>query len=121
MNGISGLNLATGALDVFSGGIQTSAHNIANVSTEGFQPLRADYATGPGGQGVRMDAIRKDSSGLEANEMRELSDNNIKRPSGTELAKEFTLMIRNEHAFAANVKVIETLDANLGTLLDATT
>lgn len=44
-------------MNTHSWGMAVASHNVANVSTAGFEPQRAVYATGPAGQGVRLDAV----------------------------------------------------------------
>ena len=58
MSGINtSMQLGASAMNTHSWGMAVSAHNVANVSTPGFEPQRAVYATGPEGQGVRLDAV----------------------------------------------------------------
>lgn len=51
------MTLAAGALKAQSQGLAVTAHNVANVSTGGFRPRHAAYATGPEGFGVRLNAV----------------------------------------------------------------
>ena len=62
MSGITGsMNLGASAMNAHSWGMAVTAHNVANVNTAGFAPQHAVYATGPGGRGVRLDAVLQDS------------------------------------------------------------
>lgn len=50
------LDIAASALNVFGVDMQVAAHNIANMSTAGFQPQRATHADRPNG-GVMLETI----------------------------------------------------------------
>lgn len=131
MNGIAGIReslyLASSALQTHTTEIHVSAHNIANVSTDGFEPWRTLTATGPQGKGVRIDALVRDGEPLGRQDSQDvIKDKNLartsetdgSRPSGTDIAREFALMIDSHHAFDANASVIRTADEMLGTLLN---
>lgn len=125
MDGINdSLHIATGALRTLSTGIAVSAHNVANISTAGFEPQRALYATGSGGRGVEVDAVLRDSMSLGGKAIQEnadqYGDNEIHgfEPSGTDIAKEFALMIDTGHAFAANAQTVRTAEEMAGTISD---
>lgn len=109
MNGISGMSLAAGSLATHSVGMQVAAHNVANVSTDGFQPQTATYATGPNGQGVALESVRKQEPALGSQNL---------QASGTELAKEMPHMIATQRGFEANVAVIRASDEMTGSLLN---
>lgn len=51
------LDIAASALNVFGVDMQVAAHNIANVSTAGFQPQRATHADRPDGGGVMLESV----------------------------------------------------------------
>ena len=114
------------AMNAFSTGMQAIAHNIANVSTAGFEPLSARYATGADGKGMAVGSVRGaeqfpvagqegDSSSLTA--MGGLPPE-VFAPSGTDVAREFATMISTEHAFAANAATGRVWDEMLGAVLD---
>lgn len=101
-------NLVTaGTLQALGTGVQIIAHNIANVSTPKFEPLRTDYLSNSG-YGVHAAIIpeRSAHTGL------------CDKESGTDLATEFVRLIEHEHAFKANAKVITGADEMMGTLLN---
>lgn len=138
MDGISGsggissaLYLGAGAMQAHSWGMAVSAHNVANVSTDGFTPQRALFATGPGGRGVTLDTVLREpplggavsaqdrpgaASGADA-DMAGLPPEAM-RPSGTELAKEMPRMIVTQRTYEANAQTVRTADDMLGTLLN---
>lgn len=107
------MRLASAGMRVHTAGIRTAAHNIANVSTDGFTPRRAVYATGPDGVGVDLQTIRKVGPGLEE------PPSASPRPSGVELAEEIPHMISSERGFQANAAAIRSADEMAGYLLDA--
>lgn len=142
MNGISAItssmHLAAGSMDVHSIGMQVSAHNVANVSTEGFAPQRAAYVTGPVGMGVELESVRKqDASGAAGlpPQNDEQDDLNVRDrvdlsseasmysgflpQSGTEIAKEMPQMILTERGFQANAATIRAADDMLGSLINS--
>lgn len=138
MDGISGsggissaLYLGAGAMQAHSWGMAVSAHNVANVSTDGFTPQRALFATGPGGRGVTLDTVLREPplggavsaqdrpgavSGGDAH-VAGLPPEAL-RPSGTELAKEMPRMIVTQRTYEANAQTVRTADDMLGTLLN---
>jgi flagellar basal-body rod protein FlgC len=125
----SSLAVAAGAMTAQSWGLAVTAHNVANVSTAGFQPGRAAYATGPAGFGARLSAVvpAADAARPEAaNGASAVSPAQavydvttiVGAPSGTDLGTASVEMIATQHAYEANAQVVRTADAMLGTLLD---
>ena len=130
MSGITGsMNLGASAMNAHSWGMAVTAHNVANVNTAGFAPQHAGYATGPGGRGVRLDAVLQDS-GVAGRLPAEVRNNpavsaapasvesDFVNPGGTDLGREMTQMISTQRTYEANAQVVRTGDAMLGTLLD---
>ena len=116
-------------MNTHSWGMAVTAHNVANVSTAGFEPQRAAFATGPSGQGVRLDAILQGSgtAGLSggatsaANAVFDVTSGlplEAAAPSRTNLTREMAVMTSTQHAYEANAQVVRTSDAMLGTMLD---
>ncbi len=136
MSGINtSMQLGASAMNTHSWGMAVAAHNVANVSTAGFEPQRPVYATGPAGQGVRLDAVLQGNSpfgttatggtsGTPYNAAQAVYDVTAglpleaTKPSGTSLAREMVSMISTQHAYKANATTVHTSDAMLGTLLD---
>ena len=133
MSGINtSMQLGASAMNTHSWGMAVSAHNVANVSTAGFEPQRAVYATGPAGQGVRLDAVLQGNGpagspgtgGTAFSAAQAVYDVTAglpleaTSPSGTNLAREMVSMISTQHAYTANAATVRTGDAMLGTLLD---
>eukprot|EP01034_Spumella_vulgaris_P039494 gene39494-48801_t len=84
--GASGLNANQQALGV-------AAHNVANASTQGYQPRQAQFHESRPGAGL--------STG-----------------SGTNLATEITNSLVYKAGFELNAKVIQAADERIGTLIN---
>lgn len=113
----SSLYLGAHAMTVHSTGMRVAAHNVANVSTDDFIPQQALYATGPGGIGVDLDAVRKIGPSLGGLAESPPACANGRKPSGTELAVEFPDMIVAQRAYEANAAVVRASDGMYDTLL----
>ncbi len=137
MDGVSGsggissaLYMGAGAMQAHSWGMAVSAHNVANVSTDGFTPQRALFATGPGGRGVTLDTVLREPplGGAVSAPDRPGASGDVSaaaglppeamRPSGTELAKEMPRMIVTQRTYESNAQTVRTADDMLGTLLN---
>jgi flagellar hook protein FlgE len=98
-SGVTGLNAAERALG-------NSAHAIANIGTQGFQPSRADFQeNAPAGTGVSISFQAQQLLAVDA-------------PSATNLATETTNSLIYKAQFDLSAKVIQAADQNLGTLID---
>ncbi len=137
MDGVSGsggissaLYMGAGAMQAHSWGMAVSAHNVANVSTDGFTPQRALFATGPGGRGVTLDTVLREPplGGAVSAPDRPGASGDVSaaaglppeamRPSGTELAKEMPRMIITQRTYESKAQTVRTADDMLGTLLN---
>jgi flagellar hook protein FlgE len=98
-SGVTGLNAAERALG-------NSAHAIANIGTQGFQPTQAKLTeNAPAGSGV--------SISLQAQQLLQVDG-----PSATNLATETTNSMVYKAQFDLSAKVVQAADQNLGTLID---
>lgn len=95
-SGLSGMRAAQQRLD-------TSAHNIANLQTPGFQRQIAGRTaqTGPGG----VNTEQRQAPQASADGFAHLADDMVEQRMSL-------------YSFAANLKTVETEDKMLGTLLD---
>jgi flagellar hook protein FlgE len=82
--------------------LNTSAHNVANVNTDGFIP---------------SDTRMSDTGSSVVATNRKADDNGSAR-SQTDLTKEIPNQIIAQDAVAVNVSAIKTQDEMFGTLLD---
>lgn len=96
---VSGLHAARTLLDV-------SAHNIANVSTPGFRPQRAE-----------LRAIEP-RNGVEATVTQAPETPTAPGLSGTDLTTEIVNTIVATHTYAANARTLNTLLQRDRALLD---
>jgi flagellar hook protein FlgE len=98
-SGVTGLNDAERALG-------NSAHAIANIGTQGFQPSQAVFSeNAPAGTGVSISTRGRELLQVDA-------------PSATNLATETTNSLVYKAQFDLSAKVIQAADQNLGTLID---
>jgi len=82
--------------------LDTGAHNVANAQTPGFQRHSVTQTTRPGLDGVDAQAARGAASGGDVSHLaNDLVDGRV-----------------SLYSFAANLRVVETEDRMLGTLLD---
>lgn len=94
--GLSGLRAAQTQLD-------TTAHNLANAQTPGFQRQRVQQTAVPDAGGVQTQVLRENGDPAA--------------PLG-HLAEDLVAEHQALYSFAANLKTIETEDRMLGSLLD---
>jgi len=138
--------ISVSALDAFATGMQAIAHNLANISTEGFQPQAVYYSSLPPYMGVQVGDITgpgRDSRSMRPPEPEILTapvpdqqlgqlppppDNLTSflppewmNPSQTSLEREMVNMIIVQRAYEANVVPIRTWDEMTGTLVNLTT
>lgn len=124
MNGLSGINssldIASRALATHSVSAQVAAHNIANISTTGFLPQRATFATGSNGTGVELESVRKQDLPLGRRSPGEDGNGFLAatNASGTNLAEEMPRLIATQRGFEANAATIRAADEMLGSLLN---
>lgn len=109
------MNVNASALSALSTAAAVSANNVANVNTEGFQASHAELASGPGGQGVRVASIRRDTSPgpIVSDPVRgrvELSNVN--------LATEMVDMTLTQRAYQANAKAVSVSESLQGHLIN---
>ena len=93
-----GLTAGLSAMRAFSLGVQGTAYNVANVSTNGFQPVAVHYQSGrPADIGVQPVVTRPGP----------LPEDGLNF-SRTDLAREMTQLIVNQRSFEANAATIRT-------------
>lgn len=106
---ISALNTGLSGMKAYQGALDSSANNVANALTKAYQPQVASFQEAPT-SGVRV-SISKESQELAAQE-------NLDRPSGTDLATEITNSLQYKAGFELSAKVVKTADEVLSSLLD---
>lgn len=104
------------ALRAYGTKMGVHADNVANVNTDGYKKNRAMLKEGPN-QSVDVDIDRVGTPGA-IYERYEGFERVEKETSNVDLAEEFPAMMTTQHAYTANLKVIQTQDEILGSLLD---
>jgi len=98
------MNAAISGIRVSLARQDSTAHNIANMSTPGFEQMntqQAEMSTG----GVRVTGTTR-------------TPNPDPTTSGTDLAQQMVNMDINKTELTANIKVIKTQDKMIGDLID---
>ena len=114
---ISSINSSLSAIDAFGKKMGVTANNIANIESEGFKKSRAVLQEGLNG-GVEVDISQIESQGDI------IYDKNVdgqiieKELSNVDLAEEIPQTIPVKIGYEANLKVIETQEKMVGSLLD---
>ena len=97
--GLSGMRAAQKQLD-------TSAHNVANVQTQGFQHQAVALAAQGGSDGVTAQTVQEAPARAER-------DADFDRLTEDKVTQHMSV-----YSFAANLRSVETEDRMLGALLD---
>jgi flagellar basal-body rod protein FlgC len=92
------------------------ADNVANLNTDGYKKNRAVLKEGPN-QSVAVDIQQVDTPGA-VYERYDGHERVEKETSNVDLAEELPAMITTQHAYTANLKVLQARDEVLGSLLD---
>ena len=113
---ISAVNSTISALQAYKTQMDVAANNVANINTENYKKSRVNLKEGKNGD-VQATIEQNNTPGhryqeLEGDRMVE------KETSNVELAEEFPQMMLTQHAYEANMKVLQTQDQMLGTTLD---
>ncbi len=116
---ISPLNSAISALQAHVKKLGVTAHNIANVNTEGYKKYRATMEEDALG-GVRVNIRRVETPG-HPYEIWEDGQPTIKETSNVDLTQEIPNLMIAQRGYEANIKTIQTEEKMLGTLLDIVT
>jgi flagellar hook protein FlgE len=113
---ISPLNSTVSALQAYRGQMEVTANNIANVNTDGFKKSRASLQEGTSG-GVQVNIKQVDTPGQRYQALE--GDQTVeKETSNVDLTEEVPQMTVTQHAYQANMKVIQTQDEMLGNMLN---
>jgi len=107
--------------------LDVSAHNVANVSTDGFQGQEVTaQARRSGGGDVRVDTVEVSAEAQQAQTEAEgvqgeaQAEGAVTQPQNdVNVVDETVNQITAKAAFQANAKVIRAQDGTIGSLLDA--
>ena len=113
---IPSVNSTFSALQAYKTRLGVTADNIANVNTDEFKKSRASLQEGTNGD-VQVDINRVYTPGhlyqeLEGDQLVEREGSNVN------LEEEVPEMMVTQRAYEANLKVLQTQDKMLGTLLN---
>jgi flagellar basal-body rod protein FlgC len=103
-NALSGMNAAAAQMTM-------AASNVANMDSRGYKAGRVNLAENAEG-GVRVDSVTTDPSPGEI-------DDQGQEGSNVDPAQEVVGMMLARFSYAANAKVVNTVDQMMGTMLDA--
>ncbi|OQX18414.1 MAG: hypothetical protein BWK76_07565 [Desulfobulbaceae bacterium A2] len=115
---LSGMEAALTGLQAYGTKMQATAHNVANLNTEGFKRTRV-LLQESSAQGVETFAEQDMSPGAMVVEQSGQGEE-LREQSNSDLGNEFVDMMVTSHGYSANLKVLQTSDQMLGSLLDIT-
>lgn len=121
-----GASSSAQALSAFSTSLNATAHNVANVSTEGYQPQRVELADGPGGQGVQVAAVTTAQgsdvaparTGEGAAEAAPQGGFTASAVNGVDLVHEMVGLMTTSRAFEANAVMVRATEETTGHVLN---
>ena len=113
---ISAVNSTISALQAYKTQMGATSDNIANINTENFKKSRVNLQEGKNGD-IQATARENNTPGHRYLE-RESHQTVEKETSNVDLAEEFPQMVLTQHAYKANMKVLQAQDQMLGTALD---
>ena len=113
---LSAISSTVSALQAYKTQMKVASNNVANVNTEEFKKSKAILKEGANGD-VQVEVNQVNTPGhryqeLDGDQMVE------KETSNVDLAEEFPQMMVTQHAYEANMKVLQAQDKMLGTTLD---
>ena len=113
---IPAVNSTLSALQAYRKSMRVTANNIANVNTEEFKKSRATMKEGLNG-GVEVDVQKVNTPG---HRYQELQGDQIveKETSNVNLEEELPDLMQTKRTYEANLKVLQTRDKMLGSMLD---
>jgi flagellar basal-body rod protein FlgC len=113
---IPGIHSALSGLAAIQKKTEATAHNVANVDTDGFKKSRVTlHAQEP--QGVRTEVRRMETPGPLVQEP--ITEGSVLvEKSNVELSEELPNLMLGRRMFQANLKTLRTAEEMLGSLLD---
>lgn len=113
---VSGIHAALSGLMALQKKVEASAHNTANINTDGFKKTRVTLAEQEP-QGVAAQVQTISTPGPQVYEQTSEGDMLVEK-SNVELAEELPNVMLSRRFFQANLKTVQIEDAMLGNLLD---
>ena len=114
---VSGIQAALSGLMALQKKTAATAHNIANVNTEGYKKVRVTMAetTPPGGVEAKAEVVTTPGPLVQK---QTASGQELVEQSNVELTEELPNLMLSRRYFQANLKVVQTEDERLGYLLN---
>jgi flagellar basal-body rod protein FlgC len=106
---LNAINSASSALRAYAVTMNVSAHNVANINTEGYSSQRASLSEARGG-GVKVDSVHNPAEPRQ--------DAYVSGINNVHYAKEAVEQIVSLRAFQANAASVRSADEMLGTLIN---
>jgi flagellar hook protein FlgE len=113
---ISAIHTALSGLSAFGKQLDVSAHNVANVNTDGFKSSRTEFVEAQSG-GV-LPVVRKDNSAAPSVLKDTAEGPRQVELSNVDLGQEVASQIIAQRGFEANLRTLKTADTMLGSILD---
>ncbi|OQX09404.1 MAG: hypothetical protein BWK76_22245 [Desulfobulbaceae bacterium A2] len=113
---LTGMEAALTGLQAYGTKMQATAHNVANLNTDGFKRTRV-LMQESAAQGVETHVEQDMSPGAMVVEQGGQGEE-LREQSNSDLGNEFVEMMVTSHGYNANLKVLQTADSMLGSLLD---
>ncbi len=120
---ISSLYPPVTAMRAFGYGLNSTAHNLANVLTNGFKHGRVTYEDLPAMAGTSANGPQKMNTpgalvpygpGLPPLEQNPAVPEGFAETSNTDVPREMVNLITHARAYQANAKTVQTTDSMLG-------
>jgi flagellar basal-body rod protein FlgC len=113
---ISPMDATISALKAFQKKLDVTSNNIANSNTNEFKRSRATLSEGAQG-GVAVHITKEETPGIPIEESRDGTAIETET-SNVDLAQEITDTIPAKRGYQANIKMLQTRNEMLGSLLD---
>jgi len=113
---MGGIEASLSGMQAYGVRMQGTAHNVANLNTEGFKRTRV-LMQESAVQGVQTLVEQDQSPGPLVVEQSGQGEE-LREQSNTDLTKEMPEMLENARGYSANLKALKTADEMLGRLLD---
>jgi flagellar basal-body rod protein FlgC len=113
---MSALDTALAGLTAFAKKLDVSAHNVANVNTDGFKKSRTEFVEAGTG-GVSPVVQKDDSAGPTVLKDTGYGPAQVEL-SNVDLGEEAVSQIIAQRGFEANLRTLKTADDMLGSILD---
>ena len=113
---ISGIHSALSGLMAIQKKVDATAHNTANINTDGYKKTRVTLHEGEE-QGIQAVATKIETPGPMVYEQTPEGETLVEK-SNVELSEELPSMMLSRRFFQANLKTVQIEDEMLGSLLD---